>query len=216
MVDGYRQMESTVIYDSNGTEIDRIARENRELVPIEKIPKSLQNAFVAIEDRKFYTHKGFDIKRLAKAMFVNISQMRKAQGGSSITQQLAKNAFLTNERSIMRKVKEALITIELERRYTKDDIMERYLSEIYFGEGAYGDQSASKLFFNKDVEKLTLAESALLAGVPNRPEKYSPFRHLDNALKRQKLVLSQMLKFELITQDEYNDAVNYETKIENV
>lgn len=214
MVDGYRQMESTVIYDSNGTEIDRIARENRELVPIEKIPKSLQNAFVAIEDRKFYTHKGFDIKRLAKAMFVNISQMRKAQGGSSITQQLAKNAFLTNERSIMRKVKEAIITIELERRYTKDDIMERYLSEIYFGEGAYGAQSASKLFFNKDVEKLTLAESALLAGVPNRPEKYSPFRHLDNALKRQKLVLSQMLKFELITQDEYNDAVNYEIKID--
>lgn len=214
MVDGYRQIESTIIYDSNNNEIDRISRENRELVPIEQIPVSLQNAFIAIEDRKFRTHMGFDPMRLGKALIVNITQMRKAQGGSSITQQLAKNAFLTNERSIIRKVKEAIITVELERRYTKDEILERYLSEIYFGEGAYGVQSASKLFFNKDVSKLNLSECALLAGVPNRPEKYSPFKNLENALKRQKLVLAQMLKFGLITQSEYDEAINYKIKVD--
>ena len=214
MVDGYRQIESTIIYDSNNNEIDRISRENRELVPIEQIPVSLQNSFIAIEDRKFRTHMGFDPMRLGKALIVNITQMRKAQGGSSITQQLAKNAFLTNERSIIRKVKEAIITVELERRYTKDEILERYLSEIYFGEGAYGVQSASKLFFNKDVSKLNLSECALLAGVPNRPEKYSPFKNLENALKRQKLVLAQMLKFGLITQSEYDEAINYKIKVD--
>lgn len=209
MVEGYSQIEPTIIYDINGEIIDKVIKENREIVKIDKVPKSLQLSFITIEDRKFYSHHGFDIKRTSKAIFINVVKMKKAQGGSTITQQLARNAFLTLEKTMTRKVKEAIITLEIERKYTKDEILEKYLNEIYFGEGAYGVQTASKIFFNKDVSKLNLAESAMLAGIPNRPEKYSPFKHFDNAEKRQKLILSQMLKYGAITQSEYDEALAY-------
>ncbi len=216
MVEGYTQIEPTVLYDINGEVIDKVIRENREIVKIDKIPKSLQMAFVTIEDRKFYSHHGFDVKRTGKAILINVVKMKKAQGGSTITQQLARNAFLTLEKTMTRKVKEAIITLEIERKYTKDEILEKYLNEIYFGEGAYGVQTASKIFFNKDVSKLNLAESAMLAGIPNRPEKYSPFKHLENAEKRQKLILSQMLKYGAITQEEYDEALEYKIKLADV
>ena len=205
MVEGYTQIEPTVLYDINGEVIDKVIRENREIVKIDKIPKSLQMAFVTIEDRKFYSHHGFDVKRTGKAILINVVKMKKAQGGSTITQQLARNAFLTLEKTMTRKVKEAIITLEIERKYTKDEILEKYLNEIYFGEGAYGVQTASKIFFNKDVSKLNLAESAMLAGIPNAPSIYSPNVNPELAKKRQQKVLDAMVKYGYISKAEANN-----------
>jgi len=171
------------------------------------MPKSLKDAYVAIEDRRFYNHHGFDILGMGRAMVVNIVTMSKAQGASSITQQLAKNAFLSNEKRIMRKVKEAIITVELERGYTKNEILEKYMNEIYFGSGAYGVKTAARAFYGKSVGNINTAESALLAGVPNRPNKYNPRRHLNNAVTREKLVLSQMRRYNFIDEDEYQKAL---------
>ncbi|MGM0508681.1 MAG: transglycosylase domain-containing protein [Fusobacteriota bacterium] len=212
-VESYNPIIPTIIYDINGKVVDKISRENREIVSIDKIPQHTRDAFVAIEDRKFYNHHGFDPLRLFRATFIRFITFRRMQGASTITQQLAKNAFLTQQRKIMRKVKEAILTLEIEKKYTKNEILEKYVNEIYFGSGAYGIQAASEYYFGKDVSELTLAESALLAGVPNRPNAYNPSRHLDNALERQKIVLSQMKKYGFITSTEYQKAINYEIVI---
>jgi len=143
-------------------------------------------------------------------MFVNVITMRKAQGGSTITQQLARNAFLTLDKRWDRKVKEAIIALEIEKLYTKDEIFEKYINEINFGQGSYGAQVAAKTYFNKDLVDINLAEAAMLAGIPNRPGSYNPMKSLENALKRQKLVLSMMLKNSFITQEEYDIAVSRE------
>jgi penicillin-binding protein 1A len=191
LIEGYNPVVPTKIYDTNGEVIDILYKEIRETATIEEMPNSLKNAYVAIEDRRFYSHHGFDVLGMGRAMIVNIVTMSKAQGASSITQQLAKNAFLTNEKRLMRKVKEAIITVQLERGYTKDEILEKYMNEIYFGSGAYGVKTAARAFYGKSVENINTAEAALLAGVPNRPNKYNPRRHLNNAVIRGKLVLSQ-------------------------
>ncbi|MGL5724690.1 transglycosylase domain-containing protein, partial [Cetobacterium sp.] len=131
------------------------------------------------------------------------------QGGSTITQQLARNAFLSHEKKFSRKIKEIIITFEIERKYTKDEIMEKYLNEIYFGAGAYGVKIAAHNFFRKDISDINLAEAAILAGIPNRPNMYNPRTNLERSLSRQKLILRQMLKFNLITQEEFDTAINY-------
>lgn len=208
LIEGYNPVVPSKIYDTNGEVIDILYKEIRETATIEEMPDSLKNAYVAIEDRRFYTHHGFDVLGMGRAMIVNIVTMSKAQGASSITQQLAKNAFLTNEKKIMRKVKEAIITVELERGYTKDEILEKYMNEIYFGSGAYGVKTAARAFYGKSVEDINTAESALLAGVPNRPNKYNPRRHLNNAVTRGKLVLSQMRRYNLIDEEEYQKALS--------
>lgn len=213
MVERYEHSQPTVMYDINGEVIESVEKENRDVVKIDKIPKELQMAFVTVEDKRFYSHHGFDLKRTGKAMFVNIIKMRKAQGGSTITQQLARNAFLSMEKTITRKIKEAIITMELEKKYSKDEILEKYLNEIYFGEGAYGVQTASKIFFNKNVEDLTLAECAMLAGIPNRPKKYSPLNHFENAKERQELILKLMANNGVISEKEYERAVDYKIRI---
>ncbi len=210
LVEDYNPAVPSIIYDSNGDVVDMIYRERRELAGIDEIPVYTQNAFLAIEDKRFRKHFGIDPIRFTKAMMVNIATMSKAQGGSTITQQLAKNAFLTHEKSMLRKVKEAIITLEIEKKYTKDEILNKYLNEIYFGSGAYGIKTAARIFFKKDVNKLTLAESAVLAGMPNRPNKYNPKTNLKNAVDRGHLVLKQMRKFGFIEKDEYEDAMSYE------
>ena len=207
LIEGYNPVVPSKIYDTNGEVIDILYKEIREIATIEEMPESLKNAYVAIEDRRFYTHHGFDVFGMGRAMIVNIITMSKAQGASSLTQQLVKNAFLTNEKKIMRKVKEALIAVELERIYTKDEILEKYMNELYFGSGAYGVKTAARAFYGKSVGDINTAESALLAGVPNRPNKYNPRRHLDNAISRGKLVLSQMRKYNFIDEDEYQKAL---------
>lgn len=208
LIEGYNPVVPSKIYDTNGEVIDILYKEIRETATIEEMPKSLKDAYVAIEDRRFYSHHGFDILGMGRAMVVNVVTMSKAQGASSITQQLAKNAFLTNEKRIMRKVKEAIITVELERGYTKDEILEKYMNEIYFGSGAYGVKTAARAFYGKSVGDINIAESALLAGVPNRPNKYNPRRHLNNAVARGKLVLAQMRRYNLIDEEEYQKALS--------
>ncbi|WP_319370820.1 transglycosylase domain-containing protein [uncultured Ilyobacter sp.] len=214
LVESYTPAVPTTIYDSNGDVIDLIYRERRDTVTISEIPENLKNAFVAIEDRRFYKHHGLDPFRLGRAIAVNISQRRAAQGASTITQQLAKNAFLTHEKKLARKVKEALITIEIEKRYTKDEILEKYLNEIYFGAGAYGIKTAARSFFEKDVEDLNIAEGAMLAGMPNRPSLYNPRKNLEQSLKRTKLVLNQMKKYGYITADQYDRAMKQKFVLE--
>lgn len=209
LVENYSPPIPTTIYDRNGQVIDVISKETREPVDIEHIPQNLQNAFIAIEDRQFLTHYGIDPFRILGSAIVNLKSGRAAQGGSTITQQLARNAFLSHEKKFSRKIKEIIITFEIERKYTKDEIMEKYLNEIYFGSGAYGVKTAAYNFFRKDVNNVNLAESALLAGIPNRPNMYNPRTNLERSLVRQRLILKQMLKFGLITEAEYNEALNH-------
>lgn len=213
LVEEYKPVVPTTIYDAKGVVVDTFGKERREIATIEEIPKHAQYAFVAIEDRNFFNHHGFDVLRTLKAIQVNLVKMRKAQGGSTITQQLAKNAFLTNEKKISRKVEEAIIAVEIERKYTKEEILEKYLNEIYFGSGAYGIKTASKVFFNKDIKDINIAEAAFLAGIPNSPKRYSPFEHFDNALKRQKIILNAMKKYNFITEKEYQTASSFKLKV---
>jgi len=209
LVKSYKDSEPTIIYDSKGKQVDLITKRRGEPIHIDEIPENMKNAVIAIEDKRFYTHHGFDMRRLGKAVLVNLSRGRAVQGGSTITQQLAKNAFLSNEKTFLRKVKEALITLEIEKRYEKDEILEKYLNEIYFGSGSYGIKEASRSIFDKDVSKINLAEVAILAGVPNRPSKYDPRKNLDKAIERGQLVLKLMLKQDFITELEYERAMNH-------
>lgn len=202
---------SSQIYDSAGNEIANIhAAENRMPVKIEQIPINLQRAFISIEDNRFYEHKGIDPRGLARALYSNIVKQEIAEGGSTITQQLAKNAYLTQERTIKRKVQEVFLALQLEKQYTKQEILEFYLNQIYFGRGAYGVQAAAKTYFNKNVEELNLSECALLAGIPKSPNYYSPFNDIQAAIERRNLVLDQMVKYRYLSRDEANEAKNTE------
>lgn len=215
LVEDYTPAAPSIIYDRNNKEIDILYAESRELATIEEIPDTLEHAFMAIEDKKFYSHNGIHFKGIMRAIITNLRKGKATQGGSSITQQLAKNAFLTSERKLSRKIKEAILTIEIERTYTKDEILEKYLNEIYFGSGSYGVKTAAKQFFKKDIKDINLAEAALLAGIPNRPSKYDPVRNLENALARQKLILKEMLTDKRITQEEYDKAIAHQFVVEN-
>ena len=191
---------SSQIYDSAGNEIANIhATENRMPVKIEQIPVALQQAFIAIEDNRFYHHKGVDPRGLARALYTNIMKNEVAEGGSTITQQLAKNAYLTQERTIKRKIQEVFLALQLEKQYTKQEILEMYLNQIYFGRGAYGVQAAAITYFNKNVSELNLSECALLAGIPKSPNYYSPFNDVQAAKDRRNLVLDQMAKYHYIS-----------------
>nr|WP_223492691.1 PBP1A family penicillin-binding protein [Sutcliffiella horikoshii] len=183
---------TTTMVDENGNEIASLFFENREIVEINKIPTHVREAFVAVEDNRFYEHRGIDVRAIGRAVYRDILARSKVEGGSTLTQQLAKNIFLTNEKSWLRKTKEAVIAINLERRYTKNEILEMYLNQIYFGHGAYGVQAASQLYFNKNVEDLTVEQGALLAALPKAPNGYSPINHPEEAKKRRDLVLHLM------------------------
>lgn len=204
---------SSVIYDRNNVPVLSLHDEqNREVVRLaqfakngEGIPKVLQDAVVAIEDHEFYEHRGINPKALLRAAWVILTR-RGFQGGSTITQQLAKNTFLTPEVTIRRKLQEMWYAIQLERRYTKEEILEFYLNKIYFGEGAYGAQAASKVHFGKDVWKLDLAEAALLAGIIQAPEALSPHTHWAAAKARQTDVLDAMARYGYITPAEAEKA----------
>ena len=194
---------SSQIYDINGNEIANIhATENRMPVKIAQIPKDLQNAFIAVEDARFYEHSGIDPRGILRALWANISGGGVSEGGSTITQQLAKNAYLTPERTIKRKIQEMFLALQLEREYTKQEILEFYLNQIYFGQGAYGVEAAAKTYFGKDVSALTLNECAMLAGIPKSPNYYSPFNNLEAARARRATVLEQMAKYHYISSSE--------------
>ncbi|MDK4521745.1 penicillin-binding protein [Fusobacterium necrophorum] len=207
LVENYEVSAPSVIYDRNGEVVDTLYQEARDNVSLEEIPEYSKQAFLAIEDKRFYKHHGIDPRGLLRALFVNLRSGHARQGASSITQQLAKNAFLTMDRTLSRKIKELIITIEIERVYTKEEILEKYLNEIYFGSGAYGLKTAAKQFFHKDIQDINLAEAAMLAGIPNRPEGYNPRRKLDNAIKRMNIVLAEMREDGRITEEEYQEAL---------
>ena len=160
-----------------------------------KVPSNLQNAFVAVEDARFYQHMGVDPRGILRAAWSNVTGGGVAEGGSTITQQLAKNALLSQERTMKRKIQEAFLALQIERQYTKHEILEMYVNHIYFGQGAYGVQTAAKVYFNKNAEDLSLAECAMLAGIPKSPNYYSPLNNLKAAKERQRTVLEQMVKY---------------------
>ncbi|WP_249043441.1 transglycosylase domain-containing protein [Paenibacillus faecis] len=200
--------KNSVLLDAQGKEIAVFSdgQRNRKSVALSEISPWLVQATLATEDRQFYDHFGFDLKGMARAAFVNLKGMGKLQGASTLTQQLARNLYLSHERTWSRKLREAMYTTQLEMKYSKDDILRMYLNEIYYGHGAYGIEAASQLYFGKPAKELTLAESALLAGVPKGPTYYSPFNHMKNAKDRQKTVLSVMVETGAITQREADKA----------
>lgn len=198
---------SSQIYDVHGNLITTVhSEENRLPVKLSAVPKNLQNAFIATEDARFYSHHGVDPVGILRAVWVNVVHSGVAEGGSTITQQLARNAFLTQDRTLKRKVMEALLALRIEQHYTKNEILEMYMNQIYFGQGAYGVQSAAKVYFGKDVKDLTLAQCAILAGLPQSPNYYSPFNSLDAAKERQGVVLGQMVKYGYISQATADEA----------
>ncbi|HWR39819.1 MAG TPA: penicillin-binding protein 1A [Patescibacteria group bacterium] len=210
----FRPAVSTQIFDAAGNLLITVhATENRLPVPIDKIPLNLQNAFIAAEDARFHQHFGVDVKAIGRAIWANLAEGGVAEGGSTITQQLAKNAALTQERTWKRKIQEALLALELERRYSKAQIMEMYLNQIYFGEGAYGVQTAAQVYFGKNANELNLAECAMLAGLPKRPNDYSPFASLKAAKERQITVLGQMVRYGLIDQAAADQALRAEIRL---
>ena len=215
LVEDYKPAVATTIYDKNNNIVDTLSAEEREVAKLEDISPYLRDAFLSIEDKQFYSHHGLHFKAIFRALVTNVVRGKATQGASSITQQLAKNAFLTSEKKLSRKIKEAILTYQMERTYTKDEILERYLNEIYFGSGSYGVKSAAEQYFRKDVKDLTVAEAALLAGIPNRPTKYDPIKNLDNALKRQKIILGEMLRDGRISQEQYDEALTQKFEVED-
>lgn len=193
-------------YDNKGNVIyTTLSVERRVPVTFDKIPKHVQQAFIAIEDNRFYEHSGIDYRGTARALVSTLSG-QEVQGGSTITQQLAKNAFLTQERTIVRKIKEAFIAKELEHKYTKDEILTMYLNQIYFGQGAYGIESASMYYFGKHVQDLSIAEAATLAAIPKSPNYFNPFENPQAIKERKELVIDQMYKYGMIDQATANAA----------
>ena len=200
---------SSQIYDVHGNLITTVhATENRLPVPLKQIPKNLQNAFIATEDSRFYSHHGIDPIGVLRAIAVNVVRSGVSEGGSTITQQLARNAFLNQDRTFKRKISEALLALQIEKRYSKDEILNMYMNQIYFGQGAYGVESAAHIYFGKDVKDLNLAQCSLLAGLPQSPNYYSPFNNLEAAKTRQATVLSQMVKYGYIDQATADEAKN--------
>ena len=190
---------SIKVFDREGRYVGRIMPEVRYWTPIERIPAFLQKALVAVEDARFYEHNGVDVRGIARAMVKNVVKGRMAEGGSTITQQLIKNRYLTAEKTIDRKIREGVMAVEFEQKYTKKQILEMYFNEIYYGNGAWGIAQASRIYFDKDPEKLTDAESALLAGIPKNPGNYNPLGESKKVVLRRDIVLKRMLETNMIT-----------------
>ncbi len=212
LVKEIRPPASSQIYDANGNLITSVhSVENRLPVKFNQLPQNLINAFIATEDARFYQHDGVDPRGILRAMWANLTNRSVSEGGSTITQQLAKNAYLSQEQTIRRKIQEAFLAIQLERQYTKDEILELYLNQIYFGQGAYGVQAAAQLYFDKNVEDLSLPECAMLAGIPKSPNYYSPLNNFKASNERKSTVLDQMEKYHYI-----DSATNRKAKAEEI
>ena len=198
--------EATIIYDINHKEVARLFQENRILIPLDRIPQTMKDAIIAVEDRDFYNHHGISLRGIARALLVDLRNLSWDEGGSTITQQLAKNTQLSHKKDIKRKIKEIIIAIKYEQSYTKDEILEKYLNTIYFGHGAYGIEAASQLYFGKHVWELKLHQYALLAGLPKSPNNYSPYENPEKALERRAVVLKVMANNGYISEDEAEQA----------
>jgi len=197
---------ATQVFDAKGQLISKLFEENRTVVSISNISAYLQQGIIANEDTRFYTHVGVDPIGILRAVVANLRAGSLVEGGSTLTQQLAKNMFLTQERTFTRKIKEFFLAIIIERKFSKQEILQAYLNQVYFGEGAYGVETASQVYFGKHASELTLAESALLAGLPRGPNIYSPYIDSKAALARRLTVLTGMVNQGYITQEQANQA----------
>ncbi len=201
--------ETSKVYALDGSLITEFhAEENREIIPFSRMSKHIKNAVVAVEDKRFYEHQGVDYKRIIGALIADIKSGSAAQGASTITMQYIKNVYFSPEKTISRKINEAIIAVQLERNYTKDKILEMYLNTIYFGSGAYGVEKASQIYFGIHASELNIAQSALLAGLIRAPEIYNPFNNIEKAKFRRNIVLKLMYDQGLITKDEYLNALS--------
>jgi penicillin-binding protein 1A len=194
-LESFQPLVGTKIYDDNDELITELHVERRIFVPLAHIPQTLRDAVIATEDKRFYYHWGIDPIGIARATVQNYRRGRVVEGGSTITQQLTKLLFLTPDKSLERKLKEAVLALELERRYTKDRILEMYLNQVYFGHGAYGVEAAARTYFGKSVSELNVREAALLAGLPRAPTTYSPFEHGEAAKGRREVVLRRLVEY---------------------
>ena len=187
------------VYAGDDEFITEFQAEKRIFVPLQQIPPTLRNAIIAVEDSRFYSHFGVDVRGIGRAAYANFRHGRVVEGGSTITQQLAKVLFLTPDRSFSRKVKEALLAFELEKRYSKDRLLELYLNQVYMGHGAFGVEAAARMYFGKSVQDLSLPEAAMLAALPRSPGNYSPFERPELAQRRRAIVVSRLLEHGYIT-----------------
>ena len=195
------------VYSSSGTD-NTLYNTNRSIIEIESLPEYVKNAFIDIEDKRFYSHNGYDLKRIIKAGMVNLVNQSKSQGASTISQQLIKNALLSNEKTYSRKIQEIVLSIKMEKEFSKDEILEMYLNTIYFGSNAYGIENASKIYFNKSAKDLTINEACCLAGLIKSPLKYSPKTNYENSLKRKNFVAKTMFEAGSISEQEYQTVLS--------
>lgn len=210
---------TTQIYDNNDKLITQIGVENRIQVSLSQIPLHVQEAFLAAEDHLFYEHHGIRIEAIARAAINDAMHIfgadRNFQGGSTITQQLVKLSFLNPEKTIKRKIQEAILALKMENRYSKEEILAMYLNRIYFGEGAYGIQAAAQTYFGKDAGDLTIAQAALLAGLIKSPNNYSPYQNFDVAMSHRNQVLDNMYQYDFINEEDYQQAKAEEFELKN-
>lgn len=202
----YRPLESTIVYSSDGKILAELYIERRTFIPEYKIPPLVKQAFIAIEDQRFYSHPGIDFIGILRALYKDILAGSFVEGGSTITQQLAKMLFLTPEKTLQRKIKEAILSLQIEKRYTKDEILGIYINQVYFGSRAYGIEAAAHAYFGKSTFELNLAEVALLAGLPKAPSAFSPFKNPQKAYLRRSIVLQKMFENGFITKEQLISA----------
>ena len=212
----YRPSIATRVYADNNELVDEFFLEDRKLIKLADVPKIAIQAFVAAEDARFYQHTGFDLLSMVRAFLKNVEAGRIVQGGSTITQQVAKSLYLSSERSYVRKIREAILAYKIDKYLTKDEIMSLYLNHIYLGHGTYGIEAASEGYFGKRAKYLTLPEASLLAGLPKAPSTYSPFLHYDKARQRQAYVLDRMIEDGYITREEKERALATHIKLKSV
>ncbi len=209
---GYELFQEAIIETSIEEKIEEIKSENPNYIKYENLPEDYINAIVAVEDRRFFEHNGIDIVSITRAIIKNIQAMSLEEGGSTITQQLAKNTYFTQKKELTRKVAEVFMAFEYENACTKEEILELYVNTIYFGDGYYCVYDASQGYFDKDPKDMNLYESTLLAGIPNAPSVYAPTKNPELAKERQAQVLSKMVKYEYLSQDDADKVLTIEFK----
>ncbi|WML57263.1 PBP1A family penicillin-binding protein [Neobacillus sp. PS2-9] len=202
--------QPTVFYDVNEKVASKVSANKNEGVPIKEVPVSMKNAVVAIEDHRYYQHNGVDLIGTSRALFRDLKAGGMVEGGSTITQQLTKNTLLTSEKTLNRKIQEVFLSLAVERKYSKQEILQMYLNQIYFGNGAYGIKQAASKYFAKEVKDLTVSESALLAGLIKAPSALNPYDHMKSATERRNIVLLQMKKQGYISSKQYEQALHEE------
>lgn len=207
----FRSSQTSLVYDKKG-ELISVLRGEKDVYYLEfnSIPQYVKSAFISVEDKKFYSHKGVDLKAVLRAAMSLLQDQRISQGGSTITQQLGRNIFLSHEVNWQRKVEEVFIALELEKIYSKNKLLEYYINNIYFSNGYYGIQAASKGYFNAEVSQLSLSQIAFLCAIPNSPNGNDPLKHMENALQRRDVILSSMFEDKMITEQEYAQALREE------